>query len=142
MSYGIPLLMEIGGTWTEYLQNIPIWWIIFRFFGMIYLFWTTVVVQSYIFADDGSGFWFYFYKLTLWANTTAMLSMIVKFASTITAYKIIKNGNESELSNYGRYRKLYFFHKVLLWMTLPSLTVVGINYWFLDFDSEFIGFSL
>ena len=139
----IPLLMEIGGTWTEFLQNIPIWWIIFRFFGMIYLFWTTVIVQSYIYADEEWGFWYYFYKLSLWANTTAMLSMIVKFVSTITAYKIIKNGKESNLSNYAQYRKLYFCHKVLLWITLPSLTIVGINYWFLEYDpdeTEFIGF--
>ena len=133
----IPVLMEIGGTWTS-SKRIPMWWIIYRLCSMIYLIWSCVFTMCQKYIERGYGFWFYFYYLTLWGNTTAMLSTIAKFISTIKAYQVIKNGMQSDLSNYDRYRILFVFQKITMCISVPALTLVVISYWALIYDSSYI----
>ena len=135
----VPVLMEIGGTWTSSKRtSIPIWWIMYRLCSMIYLLWSCVFTMYQKYIARGYGFWFYFYYLTLWGNTTAMLSTIGKFISTIKAYQVIKNGMRSDLSNYDRYRMLFVFQKITMCISVPALTLVVISYWALIYDSSYI----
>ena len=80
------ILMEIGGTWVPSQSiMIPIWWIIFRFISMIYLIFVCSFTMGHFVREQ--EFFYYFYFLTMWGNTVAMLSTIIKFISTITAYQ-------------------------------------------------------
>ena len=131
----IPVLMEIGGTWitSNHRASIPIWWIAFRFICMLYLIFTAIITQAYVYVDSGYAIYFYFYQLTLWANLLAMISSIIKFISTVIAYKT----NVVDLSDYIQHRTLYLLHKVMLWVSLPVLTQVTFNFWAFVYGTEY-----
>ena len=136
----IPVLMEIGGTWIS-SQHIPIWWIVFRLLSMLYLIF-SVALNIYVkFIDKGYGFWFYFYYLTSWGNIVAMLSAIIKFASTVEAWMVVKANNRSSLCDDGQYKKWFICQKILLWTSLPALTLVAMLYWVLLYHPHYTDLS-
>ena len=99
-----PILMEIGGTWVPSQSiMIPIWWIIFRFISMIYLIFVCWFTMGHFVREQ--EFFYYFYFLTMWGNTAAMISTIVKFISTITAYRRLIMTDENVPFQIRAFRK-------------------------------------
>merc|ERR1712129_477184 len=76
----------------------------------------------------GWEFYKQFYWLTMWGSFLVLLSMIIKLISTIKVRRTMI------YSDWSLHRRWFILHKVLLFTTLPVITVIVIQYWSFIYD--------
>lgn len=123
----IPPLIQLGGTWSR-RNEIPTWFVILRVTMVLAMLGITGV-SLYVKFDDGEIGW-YLIWLTNWAQILNTITVIVRFASTIT----VKYQHMPLLGDYLEalplsLQRLYSFQCVLSRTALPTTSLVAFNYW-------------
>eukprot|EP01084_Bolivina_argentea_P261817 442602_1 len=129
LSLYVPPLIEIGGTYLNLANPIHSCWILLRMFISIY-FVSVILFTSFIYYTYYQ-FHFIFIYFTHWTVICACIYTITALISSILIHKHYEQPYEYHVESLigTKIYYIYAINKILLQISLPSLSLITFNFW-------------